>query len=76
MYNKKNERTMKKEKVKKVKVDIYKVTIVYADCFEESFYRSFRDEAQAYNFCRRIYVEKNDCMVIDCFFEFMKKVEF
>lgn len=62
---------MKKVKVKKVA--IYKVTLVYVDCFEESFYRSFRNEEDAYKFCRRLYVETKNC--IDCFFEFIKKVD-
>lgn len=62
---------MEKEKVK---VDIYKVTLVYVDCFEESFYRSFRDDDHARSFCRRLYAQTKNC--IDCFYEFMKKVSF
>lgn len=59
--------------MKKVKLKIYLVTLVYVDCFEESFYQIFRDDDDAYRFCRRIYVDKKDC--IDCFFEFIKKVD-
>lgn len=72
LFQIKNIKKMKKE-MKKVKVKIYLVTLVYADCFEESFYRSFRDDEHAYKFCRRLYVETKDC--IDCFFEFVKKVD-
>lgn len=67
---------MKKEDLKKLteKVDIYKVTLVYVDCFEESFYRSFRDDEHARKFCRSLYCQTKNC--IDCFYEFIKKVEF
>ena len=59
--------------MKTQKVKIYLVTLVYADCFEESFYQIFKDDDDAYRCCRRLYVDTKNC--IDCFFEFVKKVE-
>lgn len=59
--------------MKTVKLKIYLVTVVYADCFEESFYQIFRDDNDAFRHCRSIYVNKKEC--IDCFFEFVKIVE-
>lgn len=77
---------MKKEHVKKVKVfdefvevtksapEIYEITIYYADQYEEVFYRSFRDEDDAYEYCMETYSVTNDC--IDCGCRFIKKVDF
>ena len=58
---------MEKEKVKKVRVgdqfvevtpstpEIYKITLIYAGGIpEEEFYRSFRDEDDAYRYCIEI----------------------
>lgn len=63
----------KYKKMKTQKVKIYLVTLVYADCFEESFYQIFKDDDDAYRRCRCLYVDTKNC--IDCFFEFVKKVE-
>lgn len=61
-------------RVSNITPEIYRLTLVYVDGYKQSFYRGFHDEFDACCYCKHVITSTDYC--VDCYCEFIEKVDF